>query len=284
MNKSKKFTILDELIKRVSNLTYDVNSHPETSVINDTLSFIRNTIDDKNAVEWKNKINNINWGVPHANSIEMESKRKTRWHEGRNKFIGILQSIKQEIEHYSQDEIENTSSVNNTDNNSPIIFLSHSSTDKSYGDALENFITGLGVKKEHFIYTSHPMHKIPLDVNIFDYLRKNISKNIFMLILWSDTYLDSPACLIEMGAAWVSQSNYTNIFTPNFNFNNPKYLECAIDIRKMGIVLNGDDICKSSMIELKNKIVSLFGLSIDETQSTYLLDKFIKEIINIKLS
>jgi hypothetical protein len=50
----------------------------------------------------------------------------------------------------------------------------------------------------------------------------------------------------------------------------------------MGIVLNGDDHCKSGMIELKNKIVSLFGLSVDETLSTYLLDKFINEILDIK--
>ncbi|MBO4640717.1 MAG: hypothetical protein J5710_13280 [Treponema sp.] len=57
----------------------------------------------------------------------------------------------------------------------PLIFLSHSSKDKKYADALEKFITGLGVKDNQLIYTSHPCHKIPLNMNIYEYLRQNIN-------------------------------------------------------------------------------------------------------------
>lgn len=159
-----------------------------------------------------------------------------------------------------------------------LIFLSHKSNDKKFGRALRDFFVGLGIKNDQLIYTSHPMHKIPMDANIYDYLRSNINSNIFMIILWSDAYLDSPACLNEMGAAWVAQSDYTNIYVPNFSFGNPKYHECAVDTRKMGAVLNGDEHCKASMIELKNKIQELFGLEKDEQNETYLLDNFIKEI------
>ena len=161
----------------------------------------------------------------------------------------------------------------------PLIFLSHKSDDKIYADALERFITGLGVKNNQLIYSSHPLHKIPLDVNIYDYLRKNIYSKIFMIILWSNRYLESPACLNEMGAAWVVQSDYTNIYVPSFSFGNPKYHECAVDTRKMGAVLNGDSNCKASMIELKNKIQSLFNLADDEQKTQFLLDNFIKEIM-----
>lgn len=160
----------------------------------------------------------------------------------------------------------------------PIIFLSHKSSDVKYGNALEKFLTGLGVKNDQIIYTSHPLHKIPLDEKIYEYLRKNINRNIFMIILWSDEYLDSPACLNEMGAAWVVQCDYTNIYVPNFSFGNPKYHQCAVDTRKMGAVLNGDENCKLSMIELKNKIQSLFKLENNESTTTFLLDEFIKEI------
>jgi hypothetical protein len=89
----------------------------------------------------------------------------------------------------------------------PLIFLSHCSKDKKYGDALEALIMGLGVQPEQLIYTSHPLHKIPLGENIYDYLRKCMNQNIYMIILWSKSYLESPACLNEMGAAWVKQSN-----------------------------------------------------------------------------
>ena len=160
----------------------------------------------------------------------------------------------------------------------PIIFISHRSSDQKYGDALRNFIIGLGVKNDQLIYSSHPLHKIPLDQNIFEYLRNNIHSNVFMIILWSDEYLDSPACLNEMGAAWVVQSDYTNIYVPTFSFGNPKYHECAVDTKKMGAVLNGDQHCRASMLELKDKIVSLFDLQDDEQQVMYLLEEFIKEI------
>jgi hypothetical protein len=173
-----------------------------------------------------------------------------------------------------------------TDNNSQgkndaqekIIFLSHKSDDKKYGDALRDFIIGLGVKDEQLIYTSHPLNKIPMDENIYEYLRKHINSQVFMIILWSNKYLESPACLNEMGAAWVTQADYTNIYVPDFSFGDPKYHECAVDTRKMGAVLNGDEHCKASMIEFKNKIVKMFELEDNETKTSYLLDKFIESI------
>lgn len=167
---------------------------------------------------------------------------------------------------------------NKEEKQEPLILLSHRSSDKKYGDALEKFIVGLGVKNDQLIYTSHPLHKIPLDENIYEYLRKNINRNIFMIILWSDEYLDSPACLNEMGAAWVVQCDYTNIYVPEFSFGNPKYHQCAVDTRKMGAVLNGDKHCKQAMLELKDKIQVLFNLKNDEAQIMYLLDTFMDEI------
>ena len=159
-----------------------------------------------------------------------------------------------------------------------VIFISHKSDDKKYGDALERFITGLGVKDNQLVYTSHPLHKIPLDASIYEYLRSHINSTLFMIILWSDKYLESPACLNEMGAAWVTQTDYTNIYVPSFSFGNPKYHECAVDTKKMGAVLNGDEHCKANMIELKNKIEELFNLKNDEAKVTFLLDRFIDEI------
>lgn len=160
----------------------------------------------------------------------------------------------------------------------PIIFISHSSSDKKYGDALRKFIVGLGVKDEQLIYTSHELNGIPMDKNIYEYLRENFDNKVFMIILWSNTYLESPACLNEMGAAWVTQSDYTNIYVPDFEFGNPKYHECAVDTRKMGAVLKNDGHCKTKMIELKNKILKMFNLEIDEKHFMVLLDEFMKEI------
>lgn len=191
--------------------------------------------------------------------------------------------LKDIYEHLRSEDFSSTTvAVEKTGDGRKLIFLSHRSNDKAYGDALREFIVGLGVQNNQLIYTSHPLHKIPLDKNIYDYLRENINSQIFMIILWSDDYLESPACLNEMGAAWVTQSDYTNIYVPTFSFGNPKYHECAVDTRKMGAVLNGDSHCKANLIELKNKIQTMFCLEDDEQKSAYLIDQLMANLVEGK--
>lgn len=221
-----------------------------------------------------NKWYRDNISAIQSNEYVYESDQ--REHADAKKF---LEEIYTELECYDFNEItEKTSSGGILRNGIKKIFLSHRSTDKKYADALERFIVGLGVKNDQLIYTSHPLHKIPLGQKIYDYLRDNINDQVFMIILWSNDYLDSPACLSEMGAAWVMQTDYIGIYCPEFSFGNPKYHEVPIDTTKMGAVLNGDANCKASMIEFKNRIQSFFNLEDDEQKSAYLIDEFIKDI------
>lgn len=243
---------------------------------------ITNYIEQLDKAITSSEIDNINYCL--AGIMEWYEKNILEIHQ--NEFCYDKASHdenKEKIEKFKAGfEKYNSSSIGGDYNTEkagePLIFLSHKSDDKKYADALERFIVGLGVQNNQLIYTSHPLHKIPLDSNIYDYLRKNIYSKIFMIILWSDTYLSSPACLNEMGAAWVTQSDYTNIYVPTFSFGNPKYHECAVDTKKMGAVLNGDEHCKANLIEFKDKIQRLFNLKNDEKQVVYLIDQFIKEI------
>lgn len=199
-------------------------------------------------------------------------------------FIDSLKLLRSKLIDENEHDKQNTivPCDNERKNKYPLIFLSHKSNDKEYGDALRDFIIGLGVKNDQLIYTSHQLHKIPIDVNIFEYLKSNMNKDIYMIFLWSNEYLESPACLNEMGAAWVLQSDYSNIYVPDFSFSNPKYYECAVDKNKMGIILNGDNGCRTAMIELKNKILRLFDLKVNEKEADYLLNNFIDKIKSIK--
>ena len=191
----------------------------------------------------------------------------------RNK--ALVAELLAELKEYDFSEIKRKDEVTK---NAPKIFLSHCSANKKYGDALEQLLSSMGIKADQLIYTSHPLHKVPLDANIYEYLRENMGQTVFVIILWSNEYLESPACLNEMGAAWVAQTDYTNIYVPDFAFGNPKYHQCAVDTRKMGAVLNGDAHCKASIIELKEKLSQLFDLVISEQEWTYMLDRFIEEI------
>lgn len=128
-----------------------------------------------------------------------------------NKFVFDFEShqknmrlIKEILSDLKKDEcVPTTSAIIDAKKADAVIFISHKSDDKKYGDALRNFIIGLGVKEKQLVYTSHPLHKIPLDESIYEYLRSHFNSTLFMIILWSDKYLESPACLNEMGAAWV---------------------------------------------------------------------------------
>ena len=215
-------------------------------------------------------------------SQNFENIMSSRFNVYKNEHKTNLEKIKQFVLKFSQIPdnyiIDNkeTRLIEKCDN--PIIFISHSSADKRYGDALKNFINGLGVKDNQLIYTSHELNGIPMDKNIYEYLRENFNNRIFMIIIWSNTYLESPACLNEMGAAWVTQSDYTNVYVPNFEFGNPKYHQCAVDTRKMGAVLINDGHCKTKMIELKDKILKMYNIEIDEKHFMVLLDNFMKAI------
>ncbi len=218
-----------------------------------------------------------NWYNQNLERI-MNSRFKGFINEHQTNFGKIKQFVSKLSDVPDNFIIDSNESLLSEKDNNPIIFISHSSADKYYGDALKNFINGLGVKDEQLIYTSHELNGIPMDKNIYEYLRRNLNKRVFMIILWSNTYLDSPACLNEMGAVWVTQSDYTNIYVPNFEFGNPKYHQCAVDTRKMGAVLENDSYCKTKMIELKDKILKMFNLEIDEKHFIVLLDNFMKSL------
>lgn len=217
-------------------------------------------------IDWYNK----NIQKVRSNSFITDSE-----YDEHERIFNKVKELRKDLEEY---KCNNQLIDYESKSSDPLIFLSHSSSDQKYGDALEKFIMSLGINKEQLIYTSHPLHKIPLGENIYEYLRKNISRNIFMIFLWSDDYLDSPACLNEMGAAWLVQCDYMNVFVPNFNYNNPKIGKCAVDNQKMGIDLGRKDSCKQSMLELKDKLMELFDLSIDEKEILYYIDEFIKNI------
>ena len=219
----------------------------------------------------------ISWYDANLSAIEQNEYVTDNEQREHSDARALLKELSVKLRDYDFSKVEQVCESRKK-NGKKKIFLSHRSSDKRYGDALEKLIIGLGVKNDQLIYTSHPLHKIPLGMKIYDYLRDNINDQVFMVILWSNDYLQSPACLSEMGAAWVLQTDYLGIYTPDFSFGNPKYHEVPIDTTKMGAVLNGDANCKASMIEFKNKIQSFFALPDDEQKSAYLIDEFMDNI------
>lgn len=121
------------------------------------------------------------------------------------------------------------------------IFISHSSTDKFYGQQLVELLINVGVEKDDIIFTSNGVHGIPLGQNIFEWLKSQITSQPYVIFLLSPDYYKSIACLNEMGATWIIENKQVYLFTPNFDLTSEEFHGGAIDPRKVGFFINDED-------------------------------------------
>lgn len=139
------------------------------------------------------------------------------------------------------------------------LFISHSSRDISYVMPLVRMLELLGMNKENMFCSSIREYGVPLDNNIFDYLREQFQDyNLRVLFVLSGNYYTSAASMNEMGAAWVLQHRYTSILVPKFNYED---IRGAIEPRKISIKLDLAEMeLKGQLNGLKDTLVSEFNL------------------------
>lgn len=139
------------------------------------------------------------------------------------------------------------------------IFISHSSKDEEYVVALVNFLEDIGVPKDFIFCTSIEEYGVTLGED-FDKRIKElfINNKIFVLFVLSENYYASPACLNEMGAAWVLQKDYMTILLKGFEY---KQIEGAINPKKIAIKVDaGKEKVKYRLKEFGNKVIEFFQL------------------------
>ena len=198
---------------------------------------------------------------------------------------GKLRAIRRNVDKYypegtgEKTTLEKEKKVEKT----PRIFISHSSRDVEYVKQIVNLLDGMGLNQTQVFCSSLPGYGIPIDTNIFDYLRKQFSEyNLHVIFVHSENYYKSSVSLNEMGAAWVLRSEVTSILLPDFGFN------------KMTGVVNGDSISiKLDMpeLELKDKLNQLYDKIVKEFNLTKKADiiweqkrnSFIKEILQMSV-
>ncbi len=100
------------------------------------------------------------------------------------------------------------------------VLISHSSEDEDFVKALVDLLEFLGVdSEEKLLCSSVTGYRIPLNENICDYIRKQFDEyNLFVIVIHSDNYYDSPYSLNEMGAAWVLKSHIYSFLVKGFPF------------------------------------------------------------------
>jgi len=98
MNRDEKICILDEIIQRANETTY--SSRDEiVRCRDDAKSFVRNAVGKDST--WLDRIDKIRWSLSIVVSGTPESAFINAWNAGKTDFIGVLNSIRNEVELYS---------------------------------------------------------------------------------------------------------------------------------------------------------------------------------------
>ncbi len=140
----------------------------------------------------------------------------------------------------------------------------------------------IGLRESQIFCSSALGYGIPLDEDIYEYLKKQFNEfDLHIILLLSDHYYESVASMNEMGAAWVLQKKYTIILLPGFQF---KEIEGAINPRQIGMKLDNDlgDV-KEKLGQLKDSVVEEFGLEpMRDVRWEQKRDECIRQILDIK--
>lgn len=167
------------------------------------------------------------------------------------------------------------------DNKPNKLFISHSSKDKEYMMEFVDLLEKIGVPDESIVCTSIPGRGIPGSAKIYDWLREQFTScNLRVVFALSSNYYRSPACLNEMGAAWITRTTYTLLLLPGFDFSD---IQGCIDPTSVGIKLDDDEAeLKYRLTELKNTLINEYSLrAMDEIKWERYRDAFISRVREI---
>lgn len=205
-----------------------------------------------------------------------------------NELNGSLLAIKKNInKYYEADALSNITSgsemrdINTMEIKKVKLFISHSSQDALLVSKLVDLLESIGMNHENLFCSSIPGYGIPLDEDIYEYLKSQFHLyNLHVLYVLSDNYYSSPACLNEMGAAWVLKTKETTILAPKFDY---KEIKGAINPRKIGLKLDDENtIVKERLGNLKDDLIEEFDLNvIKDLRWELKRDKFIDEILDL---
>lgn len=144
------------------------------------------------------------------------------------------------------------------------LFISHATKDKEIVKTIvDDFLYTIGLREDQMFCSSVDEIGVPLKENIYDYIKSTFqAEELYVLFVISEAYYESPACLNEMGAAWIMQSDYACILLPGFKFEEMKG---AIDPRRLSISLDSEQ-APSLLTELKHDLEKKFNIEHPATE------------------
>ena len=161
------------------------------------------------------------------------------------------------------------------------VFISHSSKDIDFVTPLVELLADIGLTNENLFCSSVPDYGIPLGQNIYDYLSNQFRDyNLFVIFLLSENYYNSPACLNEMGAAWVLKNDYVSVLVPDFTYQE---IKGAANPNNIGMKLDeSEDFLKRHLGDLKNSLAEKLSICVPDGRWEKKRNDFIATIKNLQ--
>lgn len=187
-------------------------------------------------------------------TLDILSRGHNGWSDRRDfdKIKGRLFAMKGQADKYYAARTD----AEEVANKQPKIFISHSSKDKDYVARIVSLLDDMGLQPGQIFCSSLPGYDIPINTNIFDYLRSQFSEfNLHVMIIHSENYYQSAVSLNEMGAAWVLRSSCTSFLLPGFCFGQ---MTGVVNGSSIAIKLDNDET------EVKDKLNQLYDTIANE--------------------
>ncbi len=136
------------------------------------------------------------------------------------------------------------------------VFISHSSKDVAAVKQIVELLELLGFNDGNMFCSSIEPYGIPNDTDIYEYLKNQFNEfDLHVIFVLSKNYYNSPACLNEMGAAWVLSCSKTVMLLPEFDFSD---IDGAINPRKIAIQFK-TGLSSTELYNLKSRITSFIN-------------------------
>ena len=193
-----------------------------------------------------------------------------------NQGMSVLESVQESLQMgigLDKKEEMNASAKN------PMIFISHSSKDKPFVEALVSLLEDIGFDKSNLFCSSVDGYGIALSKDIFETLRSLFNEhNLYVIFIHSPRYYKSAVSLNEMGAAWVLKTDFCSFLTADMDFNK---MSGVVNGSTIAIKVDTEDV-PSRLSELKNLLIQMFSLPlIDETKWERKRNIFLKQVLSI---
>lgn len=192
--------------------------------------------------------------------------------KGMSVLESVVESLQQGIGLEKKDDV-------NADAKTPMVFISHSSKDKDFANALVALLEDIGLDSSNLFCSSVEGYGIALSKDIFETLRSLFNEhNLYVIFIHSPRYYKSAVSLNEMGAAWVLKTDFCSFLTTDMSFSK---MEGVVNGSTISIKVDAED-APARLTELKNTLIPMFGLqTIDETKWERKRKVFLNQVLSI---